>query len=418
MPPTSSLFQFGFTRPGGETVGRRDEGCDLDKTRQLQAVPVRHHARGFSAPSSGLPSCWSRRSQRGETAPGTGRVMRLGRTRRVRPLRGFSAAVRSDSARSEDTEADKGSTDLGAVRSLEPAASRQGQASVLGDSKGTDDPRASAAAEVTAVVSPTVVTYNALLKGLAKASLPSAARQLLQELPSRRLEPTAISFNTCLDACGQAGDVKAAREVLQEMSSSELKLDVVSFNAALNACASAGEAGAVEGFTEMMAERSVVPNLVTYNTLLKLYASLGDSSKALRLLEDPVTVTVSFRATGRTEATARFAVEPPLGSSRASESAELVIDVDVDHLCPVEGYTVLRPLGRGKFSQVSEVQHKGSSKRFAWKHVQREQNPLCEVEVELLRRMQHEHIIGIYDVYSSFGVLDIMLELCAGSGHI
>ncbi|CAK9056985.1 Serine/threonine-protein kinase H1 (Protein serine kinase H1) (PSK-H1) [Durusdinium trenchii] len=83
-----------------------------------------------------------------------------------------------------------------------------------------------------------------------------------------------------------------------------------------------------------------------------------------------------------------------------------------------EGYTVLRPLGRGKFSQVSEVQHKGSSKRFAWKHVQREQNPLCEVEVELLRRMQHEHIIGIYDVYSSFGVLDIMLELCAGSGHI
>lgn len=40
---------------------------------------------------------------------------------------------------------------------------------------------------------------------------------------------------------------------------------------------------------------------VTYNTLLKLYASLGDSSKALRLLEDPVTVTVSFRATGRGE---------------------------------------------------------------------------------------------------------------------
>ncbi|CAK9056928.1 unnamed protein product, partial [Durusdinium trenchii] len=38
----------------------------------------------------------------------------------------------------------------GAARSLEPAASRQGQASVLGDSKGTDDPRASAAAEVTA----------------------------------------------------------------------------------------------------------------------------------------------------------------------------------------------------------------------------------------------------------------------------
>eukprot|EP00913_Durusdinium_trenchii_P002012 g1859.t1 len=57
---------------------------------------------------------------------------------------------------------------------------------------------------------------------------------------------------------------------------------------------------------------------------------------------------------------------------------------------------------------------KGSKKRFAWKHVVMEKNPLCEVEVELLRRMKHENIVGIHDVYSAFGVMDIMLELCKG----
>ena len=34
--------------------------------------------------------------------------------------------------------------------------------------------------------------------------------------------------------------------------------------------------------------------------------------------------------------------------------------------------------------------------------------------MDLLRRMKHENVIAIYDVYTNFGVIDMMLELCAG----
>jgi len=78
-----------------------------------------------------------------------------------------------------------------------------------------------------------------------------------------------------------------------------------------------------------------------------------------------------------------------------------------------ENYTVIRSLGAGKFGTVKEVQKNGSKKRFAWKHIDTDKDPLCEDEVRLLQRFNgHEHIVCLHEVYSEQGVLDIMLELC------
>eukprot|EP00913_Durusdinium_trenchii_P022638 g21261.t1 len=75
-------------------------------------------------------------------------------------------------------------------------------------------------------------------------------------------------------------------------------------------------------------------------------------------------------------------------------------------------YTVIRGLGRGKFGQVSEVQHKVTKERFAWKQVLLDQSAWQDIEVRLLSRMKHKNIVRLYDVFQEQGIMDMMLELC------
>ena len=80
-----------------------------------------------------------------------------------------------------------------------------------------------------------------------------------------------------------------------------------------------------------------------------------------------------------------------------------------------EGYTVIKTLGKGRFTEVKEVQQKGTGKHFAWKQVQLDKDPCCDLQIQLLRRVQHNNILRIYDVYWAAGVMDILLELCSGT---
>ena len=54
-----------------------------------------------------------------------------------------------------------------------------------------------------------------------------------------------------------------------------------------------------------------------------------------------------------------------------------------------ENFTVLRALGNGKFGQVRDVEHKVTKKLFAWKQLNLEEDPLSEVEAQMLRRVNH-----------------------------
>lgn len=42
-------------------------------------------------------------------------------------------------------------------------------------------------------------------------------------------------------------------------------------------------------------------------------------------------------------------------------------------------------------------------------------DPGCEVEAVLLRRMKHENIVRVHEVYTQGSIVDILLELCTGS---
>ena len=79
-----------------------------------------------------------------------------------------------------------------------------------------------------------------------------------------------------------------------------------------------------------------------------------------------------------------------------------------------EDYWVVKSLGAGKFAEVKEVKHRNSRQSFAWKQVDRENNPFSEDEARLLTRLKHEHIIQVHQVFMEGDVINMMLELCTG----
>ena len=44
----------------------------------------------------------------------------------------------------------------------------------------------------------------------------------------------------------------------------------------------------------------------------------------------------------------------------------------------------------------------------------REKSPFSDVEVQILKRLKHENIIKVYEVFVEGEVMDMMLELCTG----
>ncbi|CAK9040729.1 Calcium/calmodulin-dependent protein kinase type 1G (CaM kinase I gamma) (CaM kinase IG) (CaM-KI gamma) (CaMKI gamma) (CaMKIG) (CaMK-like CREB kinase III) (CLICK III) [Durusdinium trenchii] len=79
-----------------------------------------------------------------------------------------------------------------------------------------------------------------------------------------------------------------------------------------------------------------------------------------------------------------------------------------------ESFTILKSLGKGKYAEVKEVKDKFSKKHFAWKRIDLKEDPFNGVEVQLLKRVKHENIIRVHDVYANGSVIDVMLELCSG----
>lgn len=77
-----------------------------------------------------------------------------------------------------------------------------------------------------------------------------------------------------------------------------------------------------------------------------------------------------------------------------------------------ENYIIIKRLSKGKFGEVKQVQQKRSKRQFALKQVNLNQDPCCDLKIQLLRRVQHRHIVRIHDVFWSDGVMDILLELC------
>ncbi|XP_068116865.1 serine/threonine-protein kinase 33 [Hyperolius riggenbachi] len=107
---------------------------------------------------------------------------------------------------------------------------------------------------------------------------------------------------------------------------------------------------------------------------------------------------------------------PPRSSSAENKVPHTRMD---DEAAIQQIYTFGRKLGQGSFGVVIEATHKESGKKWAIKKVNREKAgssavKLLEQEVSILKRVNHEHVIHLEEVFETPKRMYLVMELCEG----
>mmetsp|Transcript_32581 Transcript_32581/g.81655 ORF Transcript_32581/g.81655 Transcript_32581/m.81655 type:complete len:300 (-) Transcript_32581:316-1215(-) len=81
-----------------------------------------------------------------------------------------------------------------------------------------------------------------------------------------------------------------------------------------------------------------------------------------------------------------------------------------------ELYSFGEELGRGEFSRVRQCVHRNSGKRYAVKIIDKNdtENKRIRTEIEILKQVDHEHIIRLEEVYETDTKLYLIMELVTG----
>jgi len=83
----------------------------------------------------------------------------------------------------------------------------------------------------------------------------------------------------------------------------------------------------------------------------------------------------------------------------------------------VSKYEIRALIGRGSFSHVVRVQHKGTGQQFAIKMIdvkQKEGREVCESELRVLRRVRHIYIVQLVEVFEAPDKSYMVMELAKG----
>ncbi|XP_074855132.1 serine/threonine-protein kinase 33 isoform X2 [Carettochelys insculpta] len=115
-----------------------------------------------------------------------------------------------------------------------------------------------------------------------------------------------------------------------------------------------------------------------------------------------------------TESYRKMLTQPARNSSAESKVRHTRID---DGAAIQQIYYFGRKLGQGSFGVVIEVKHKETGKKWAIKKVNREKAgssavKLLEREVSILKRVNHEHIIHLEEVFETPKRMFLVMELC------
>jgi len=133
-----------------------------------------------------------------------------------------------------------------------------------------------------------IVTYNTLLKALARRGDVKACFELFEAVSTDGLQPDDVSFSTLLDVCIDEDEHQLASVALERMSTHGVQMNTIVMTTLMKGFVRSKRLDkAMQLYDSMRASASAVkPDMITYSMLIKAHCDVHDMGTALKVLED------------------------------------------------------------------------------------------------------------------------------------
>ncbi|XP_059308048.1 pentatricopeptide repeat-containing protein PPR5 homolog, chloroplastic [Lycium ferocissimum] len=133
--------------------------------------------------------------------------------------------------------------------------------------------------------SPSIVTYNILLRAFAQAKNVAQVDALLKDLDESIVTPDVFTFNGLMDAYGKNGMIKEMEHVLSRMKSNQLKPDIITFNILIDSYGKKQDFQKMEQVFKSLLQSKEKPTIPTFNSMITNYGKARLREKAELVLE-------------------------------------------------------------------------------------------------------------------------------------
>lgn len=132
--------------------------------------------------------------------------------------------------------------------------------------------------------SPSIVTYNILLRAFAQAKNVEQVDALLKDLDESIVTPDIFTFNGLMDAYGKNGMINEMEHVLSRMKSNQLKPDIITFNILIDSYGKKQDFQKMEQVFKSLLQSKEKPTIPTFNSMITNYgkARLREKAELIR----------------------------------------------------------------------------------------------------------------------------------------
>merc|ERR1719198_33436 len=133
-----------------------------------------------------------------------------------------------------------------------------------------------------------IVSYNTMMKALARSGDVEGCFALLEKLVKNGTEPDDVSFSTLLDVCIDEDEHQLASVALERMSQAGVQMNCVVMTTLMKGFVRSNRLDkAMQLYDSMRAANSQVkPDMITHSMLIKAHCDAHDMGTALKILED------------------------------------------------------------------------------------------------------------------------------------
>ncbi|XP_055833362.1 pentatricopeptide repeat-containing protein PPR5 homolog, chloroplastic [Solanum dulcamara] len=132
--------------------------------------------------------------------------------------------------------------------------------------------------------SPSIVTYNILLRAFAQAKNVEQVDALLKDLNESIVTPDIFTFNGLMDAYGKNGMINEMEHVLSRMKSNQLKPDIITFNILIDSYGKKQDFQKMEQVFKSLLQSKEKPTIPTFNSMITNYGKARLREKAELIL--------------------------------------------------------------------------------------------------------------------------------------